>query len=436
MTIHVGVALERDRLVARLPSGDAWIRALTRAPDSDSWTDLTEALSELRAAVGKARGDLHIALMPPLANVRCLDLPGVSEAEATQIVSRDPSRFLPMRGSPLVVELEGSGWRRVSPFLLAATPASIIEAIGDAAQRSGWTLSAVVPAQFAWAASASSAGRSAHRKPNDVVVALASHVDMLRVWKGRVVMDRRILRAPEGVTAQELRAWTAEHQVGLHEDAMVIASSDEVAMIAARFASRSRGPLLLPESCRISVRQRDRRGTMIRFATAAVLVIIAAALAPWGLSRERANIAAERVRIRSHVSRALAVRESVAVLNARLATIRSLEDDAPRWSAFVTTLAETLPSDAFLVSLSATGDSLHLEGGATRAAPVFDALARVAAVRSVRPEGPIRQEVSAGGVTSEHFVLAALLTRPLGSNGADDHRMPNGRAPEMSGGRP
>jgi hypothetical protein len=41
----------------------------------------------------------------------------------------------------------------------------------------------------------------------------------------------------------------------------------------------------------------------------------------------------------------------------------------------------------------------------------LEALLHVPDVRSVRPAEAIRQEVSANGVTTEHFVLAARLGR-------------------------
>jgi hypothetical protein len=423
MRTALGIALAANRLVAHLPEGEPWVRALTPTPDGDSWVDLADALSELHEIAGSARAELYVALMPPFASVRRLELPGVSEREAAQVTSRDPSRFLPTHGQALVVEVEGTGWRRASPFLLVVVPRPTIEAIGAAAQESGWTLRGVVPAQLAWAsARASSPG------PNDIVVVLESHVEIVRACRGAVRAIRRIAGAPEATTSSALRASAARHDVELSEDALVLSSPLDAAIAAAE-AARVAGPALLPEAARSIVRHNQRRGMLVRFAAAAALLAVAGGLTTWGLSRERANVAAERARIHGAVTQARAVRESLAALNARLAAVRSLEQSAPHWSALVTTLADKLPSDAFLLSLSASGDTLHLGGGATRPAPVFDALAAIEGVRSVRPEGPIRQEVRAAGATSEHFVLAALLAPPSASSNAGDHRAPNGNTP-------
>jgi len=89
---RVGIALETNRLVARLPVGQrdanesfehtVWIRPLTPSAESvdESWTDLAEALVELRGVLGVKRGLLCVALMPPLSQLRRLDLTGMTES--------------------------------------------------------------------------------------------------------------------------------------------------------------------------------------------------------------------------------------------------------------------------------------------------------------------------------------------------------------------
>jgi Tfp pilus assembly protein PilN len=131
----------------------------------------------------------------------------------------------------------------------------------------------------------------------------------------------------------------------------------------------------------------------------------------WGSARERSMIAGERARLRASVAEALARREAVAGAAEGIATVRAAAESAPRWSALIASLAETLPEDAFLIALGGSGDSLRLEGIAPRAAPVFDAVARIEGLRSLRPDGPIRQERSTAGATSERFTLTASLER-------------------------
>ncbi|HEX2780492.1 MAG TPA: PilN domain-containing protein, partial [Gemmatimonadaceae bacterium] len=130
-----------------------------------------------------------------------------------------------------------------------------------------------------------------------------------------------------------------------------------------------------------------------------------------GSNRERAAIERQRAMLRAPVTRALADRDSLAGAMDRIASLRSTIDGAPVWSRVVASLAAELPADAFLTSLHASADTLRLEGSAPRAAAVFQALRADPAVRSLHPQGPIRQTVSEDGSTSEGFTLVAVTGR-------------------------
>jgi hypothetical protein len=445
-TRRVGIALQADRLVARLPAEQSdpnspevpklWIRPLTPTPDGDSWTDLAEAFKELHHETGINHGVMYVALMPPLSQLRRLDLAGATESEATRIVSRDPARFLPLRSKRLAVELQGTGWRRRAPFLLVAAPAAALEAIGSAAQQTSWSLGSVVPAQLAWATIGRGRGRT-RREAREVIVCLGTHIEIVRAEPNGMITVRRIPLPHDDATPSAVRALCTERGVIVSSEARIIVSTDEAAALAAELAPLMTGPTLLPIEERTLVMQRVRRATMLRLAVATLLLAVAGGLELFGLAHERASIAAERARMRRTVGQAVVVRESVAVLSERLAAVRAIAMDSPRWSAWLATLADELPSDAFLASLNAEGDSLHLEGNATRAAPVFDALTSVRGIQGVRPEGPIRQEVRNGGATSEHFVLAARLARPDSLQGTTTGRAtPNAKAIAAKGRAP
>jgi len=420
---RVGVALEANRLLARLPANPSdanapddrnlWIRSLTPSADGESWIDLAEAFAELRRIAGIRHGVLYVALMPPLSQLRRVDLMGLSESEASRVVGRDPARFLPHGSKRLVIELQGTGWRRRSPFLLVAAPVHAVETIGSAALEAGWSLGAVVPAQLAWATAAHGSVWT-RRAPRDVVVCLDGHTEIVRAERDGMVALRRVPLPRDDRSPSTLRALCAERGVPVASDAPVMTSANEAAALAADLAPMATGPAFLPAEARTLVTRRVHRASIWRLTVAVALLAMAGALELFGLARQRASIAAERAGIRHTVVQALVVRESVAVLSERLAAVRDVANDSPRWSRWLATLADVLPPDAFLVSLNAEGDSLHLEGNAARAALVFDALASVRGIQSVRPEGPIRQEVRNGGATSEHFALAALLVRSDG----------------------
>lgn len=411
---EVNVALSPDRLVAYLPQGRNaarrreasrhWVRSLTAPANGLTWGNLAEVLEALRETTGGRT--LHVALLAPLAHFRRLDLAGLSEAEAVRIVGHDPSRFVASPGRPeLVVALEGAGWRCRPPFALSAVSSMVLEELGEAARAAGWSLGSVRPAPFAWAAAA------ARRRRHDCVACLATHIEVIRCADGMPLTYRRLRTPPGELTVAALRASLLERGLDVEPDATIMLSPDEAMAVAAEYVSRGAGPLVLPRRERVDARLRLRRGTSARLLTAALLLVLSAALEMWDVKRERTNVTAARMRIQRSLSEARAVRESLSVVNERLGAIRSLDSNAPHWSTWVARLAERLPPDAFLVSLSAAGDSLRLEGAATRAAPVFDALSAVPGVRNVRPDGPIRQEVRGGDAASEHFLISASLDR-------------------------
>ena len=401
--LHVGVALAADRLVAALPgnvAGDPWVRSLTPSPDPGAASsDLGTALAELRDAVRDAshgrsrRALLHVALLPPLAHWRRITMPGLRLDEARQVLRREPSRYLPIAADPepLVIELEGTGWRERSPFTMLAAPRTLIDGIYAAAQASGWEIAEIVSAYAAWAASASASRRTWRRSDRTLLIALGDRIDVVTSRGGYATGVRRLPAA--------LRATLrGSPQVAPAPDAL-----------AACFAPRAGGPALLPDPVRAAMQRRARVTAITRLAAAAALLIAAGMLELWGSARERSMIAGERARLRTSVAEALATREAVAQATERVATVRSAAQSAPHWSALIASLAETLPDDAFLIALVGSGDSLRLEGMASRAAPVFDAVARIGGVRSLRPAGPIRQERSTAGATNERFTLTASM---------------------------
>ena len=412
----IGVALDEKRMTASLPrvgrdsTPRLWTRTLMPAPHSGPWVDLAAAFRELREQVADG-GMLFIALMPPFGRIRLIDLPGVSEAEAARVVRRDPSRFFPVRGEQLAVEVRGSGWRRSTPFVVAAAPHAIVEHVAEAAAASGWSLGGTVPAQLAWAALAGGPA------PRDVVIRCADHVEHLRVARGTLIAARRL---PAGRVAASADATT---------QAVVVESASVGAERAAALATRTPRPVLRSDMERLAVRRGRRRGAIARTIIAAAVLVVAGMLELRGLAHERGRLAMERRRIQPVVAQSMAVRESIAVAAARVALLRGA-DSSTRWSGLIAALAEELPSDAYLVSFTAEGDSVHLEGAALRAAPVFDAVNTMGRVRGVRPDGPIRQELR-GAERSEHFLLSAFVSRASASTHGD--KGPNANA---SGGRP
>ena len=452
-TLRVGIAIDRDRVIAAIPGDDPvtpWGRPLTPPGDADATCpDLAAALGELRARCvarreGVARdelfrGELSVALLSPLGELRRVELPGLSLAEARQVLRREPSRYLARSADSATLELEaeGEGWRRSSPFTVFAASRTLVAGIHAAAQASGWRMAGIVPAEDAWVAAASALLPAKDGDEHALVLCRDDRVDVVRARNGRTLGVRRFPAAAPGVMslvlsalahagggprtsvavvgdsplADELRLMLAAPRGGAPAAVAPNAWCYSPALLAARFAMRAPGPRLLPEGERAVLAHRTRRANVFRFTSAAALLVATALVQLWGLSRERGAIAAERARLHEPVTRALAVRDSLGQASDRLATIRSASTTAPRWAPLLVALSARLPDDAFLLSLRADRGSLRLEGEAARAEAVFDALRGMHGIAALRPGGPIRQQIAEDGSTSERFTISARVVR-------------------------
>jgi hypothetical protein len=191
------------------------------SPSHDSeteWPDLADALDMLRQSMCRTRdahprrasgssdafrGTLHIALLPPLAHVRRVELPGLSLNEARQVLRREPSRYLPLAVSAARLELEvvGQGWPAASPFTLFAAPRALVESIHAAARQSGWRVAEIVSAEAAWAASATSLKPAAKNGDRTVVVSTPECVEILTVRDADLVAIRRLPASAPDIAA-------------------------------------------------------------------------------------------------------------------------------------------------------------------------------------------------------------------------------------------
>jgi Tfp pilus assembly protein PilN len=198
--------------------------------------------------------------------------------------------------------------------------------------------------------------------------------------------------------------------VGAHDAVGRVVDVDDAASVAAQFADLARGPELVAESARAARRTAAKRLTRRLIHAAAAMLLLAAGLELWGTYRQLAQVRAERAALRERVSRAMASRDSAATLEAQLGALSSEVRTAPRWSIAIARLADRLPGDAWLESLSAAGDSLSLVGASAQAGDVFEALRRDPAISSVHADAPIRRDMSSDRGTVEHYGVTIRLT--------------------------
>lgn len=369
---HIGIALVTDRLVAALPDG--------RRLEATEVADLHRAFTELRDAARTKRATVSVALVPPLVQLRHIALPPLRESERRRVLERDASRYFVGLREPHVVGSVVLS-RRTLPVLVfaAAAPTRLVEEIEAAVAATGWVLSAIVPAQSAWAGA-----RDGH-----AVVRLPHGTEFLRVARSQV-LERRRFRPGDPLSPDLSDAFEIQDPV----------------LSAAKHAPATFEPDLCSERRHAMEQRRARRAAGVLVSAGLACTVLAAVVDYWGLDRELTAVRERRTELRPPVAAAMQVRDSLAVLSGNLTTLSTLEGTSARWSAFLTDLADYLPRDAHVVALRAVGDSVVVEGVASHAIGVFQGLQHVPGVTALRAEAPIRQDVASDGTVREQFALS------------------------------
>jgi hypothetical protein len=447
MSAGIGAALGTEYLTggcsASTAAQDLWTRRLTPMDAAPGWSDLGHALEELRRTVRPKAGALHVALLPPLVQIRRIELPRLTEDELRRVLAREAGRYLlDPPAHPLVATWTRLGGRRSPvPYLAAFADAELVATIHTAAEQAGFRTTRVLPAHVAWEAGARRHAQAARRGRGHLVISDEDRIETLVFEDGWVRVCRRAgaddlpaILADEvrpgsveevaswlGVVAPEAVRQRIEDSVRLHGISPAGVSHNlppfrSPAALAAVGAPLARSGELLPQPIRQERWRRERRLSHWLLAGAAAMVLLSAALELWGAHRELAALQAERRAMRPLVARAMELRETVDGVRARLQSLAAAEAGASRWTGIIANVAENLPSDAHLLSLRGAGDSLVLDGVAGRAAGTFESLRRAPGVAGVRAEAPIRQEAQDSAAPVERFSLGARLAR----NGAMD----------------
>jgi hypothetical protein len=404
---RVGVAIASGELVARaapsLLAGGELRRALGGEPSADGrWTELEDALAELRSSLPPSmKISVSIALLPPLVQIRCIGLPPLRPDERRRVLTRDAGRYFVGAREPFVadaVPVAGAN----GDVIAAALPARYAEAVARAATAVGMSVRTMQPAPWAWVASLESGRRQAARA---LVVrgGGARSSDVVWLARGEVTEVRRV-RAGDA---------TSELETLLEREASSGASVEigDATGLAAAFADRARGPELLPEWARAERRAEISRRARALAIGAAAMLLMAAGIELFGVRHQLATVRAERTALHPRVMQAMASRDSAAALETQLGAVAVEVSGAPRWTGVIANLTRMLPLDAWLTSITASGDSVSLVGEAARAADVFDALRRDSSIAGIRADAPIRREVTADRTPIERFSVTVRLTR-------------------------
>lgn len=405
-----------------LLSGDGpspWSREVADPADA---AVLEDALRELRQHAGG--GVLHLALLPPLVDLRRIELPRLRPDEVNAVLRRDARRYFPGGRGPqaVAVEMRGpAGAGRVAA-LAAAAPEALVEAIWEAGRRAGWDRVRIVPAHAAWTGAAR-LWPAALRNDGTLVLAAGGRVEALVLWRGRLAGVRRFPFSAQledletdrpvalaGPTPWQMEASAALADRGAHvlQPRAGSAVPEAPEWMAAEWAHAAELELTPPRVLAGGM-GRARRVAAVLTACAVALLAAAALIDQWGARRELAALRAARAQVAPSAAQADSVRRAAEVLALRNATVAALEASAPAWPVVLASIAESLPADAYLTAFRAEADSLVLQGEARRAGVALEALRGTAGLAGVRMSGPVRREHRTGAPAVERFVISARL---------------------------
>lgn len=435
--IRTGVAISPTEICAadirlRGSSDRAW-RATLEPPqiDGGSWPSLATAFADLANTLGTTNGTLTVALMPPLTEVRRLELPPLRDDELQRILSRDASKYFVGARTPQIVGASRSARRtRGAPSAVVAAAASgrLVALIRAAAQMSGWAIEMVAPAETAWAAAAIALWPPFARQNAYALIAHDDRTDLLQIEDGRLIGVRRFraegLDAPMivdtvGPTARIGIAGspTRRRELSLALAALGLtvvvpsgewsAAADRPDLLAAHFAGSEIGPVLRSEDVVERQRADVRRATWIVAGVAAALFVVAAGVELWGVHHQLDEVRGEREQLKPQIASTMVGRNTVDAAYRHLATLSGIERASPHWSAVIANLSESIPDDAHLSAIRARDDSLLVDGLASHAARVFDALEKTPGLVDVKAAAAVRRELQDDGKALEHFTISA-----------------------------
>jgi hypothetical protein len=149
----LAVALSVEAVVAGGTDGEnPRVHPLTSLSPAAGWSDLAPALEEIRGALAPHAVTLHVALLPPLVQLRRIELPRLSEDEVRAVLSRDAHRYLlEPPAAPLAAAWPlRSGRKSPVPYLAAFADADLVASVHTAAALAGFRAVRVLPAHAAW----------------------------------------------------------------------------------------------------------------------------------------------------------------------------------------------------------------------------------------------------------------------------------------------
>lgn len=409
--VTIGLSVAPDRLTALTSTRPRGARevvvAVTELADLTA-PSLVRAFDGLADTLEADSVTAHVSIMPPLVELKTLQMPRVGRRTLAEILERRAAHSFMSACEVCVVGVEPLAPGRRSPVRVAATCASegLIEDLLSAADEAGWTVASIVSGYDALAAGLSQAKGRASRE----FVTRIRHDDIsesLHVVDGRACCVRR-QRGPNETSPKDTGPACGATDVP-EADPAGDGDATSFPHVAARHAEHARGPELAPSSRRRARITSGRRLGAGLLGTAALLLILAGWAEHQGVQRELAHVQTARSAIAPRVEAVLAKRDQAATFDRGLTLLTTLEASAPDWTGIIADLAERLPPDASLSWMHGLADSVRIEGTARDASSVLESLRQSSVLSRVRAEAPFEREATERG-NVERFRLAAAIT--------------------------
>ena len=394
--MKIGVAIGED-VFAACWSDATWETKLPAGPTAEA---IREATAEVNRLARWSKGaSVYVALLPPLVQMRRIDLPRMSEDDYRLAVTTNAQRYFLGIGQTAVCGIASTGERRRGanvPLVAFAASSELIENLSLGFASVGWPIDRIVPGQAALVSAVLQAHPSARRGPISIVVRLPREVDAFEIDAGSLQMVRRFRGAAAFPAAEHGRQ---RFTLGGEVDR-------SVAMVAAAGAKVSRRVEIIPDTLRRVRAERQRHISALAVAFVCINLLAAAIAYRWRLERQLTHIVARRSAIQSTVKQAVALRDSAELLVERIRSIAELEAAAPRWSAVLSRIAIALPEDAELESIRVESDSVTIDGQAQDASRVLSALKRTPGVNAIRSTSSILRELGTDRTSEERWRFA------------------------------
>lgn len=394
---EVTVVVGRGGLGAPRP-GEVRRRPLAAGPGPEGWPELAAALEELRGELGLGdddRPDLHLALAPPLARARVVELPAADREALRTLAHREADRHLLSVPAdrvadawPLERAREGP-----SPCVLACADAGAARAAARALETAGFRPGLAGPS--AWTAAEGAAALDGELTEGSVLLRLrdGDRDTELALEDGRLAGVRPL--APDADAGDD--APRASRRTV--DDAHPLAGLDAPGLAAfGALVAPEEGPALLPPEARAGWRRRRRARAGLLAAAAALLLAAAGWIHLWGLDRELAAVEARRASVAEAVEEARSARDAALRLADLLEGVAAAARPGPPWSRVVAEVGRRLPTSSYLRVLDAGGEgAVRLAGDARSPSSLVPRLAASPLFADVTLASVTRSPAGGGG---------------------------------------